>query len=106
MNKLQLDALARHAQRCHAAWEHRFKSVAALDSWTAHVRDVADMADITIADPEQAAQIVGVTLVIDAVSVQMMREPAFRWHPQHRDSASLPAQLTSALLYPYIEGGR
>lgn len=106
MNAQQLDAIALHARRCRAAWEHRFAHVGALDSWEALVRDRADLVDLTLADPDHAAQLVGATMVVDSLSVSMMQDPGIIWSPQARDVASLPLQLTAALCAPWLEVGR
>lgn len=106
MNAQQLDAIALHARRCRAAWEHRFAHVGALDSWEALVRDRADLVEIEVTDTEQVARLVGATMVVDGVSVAMMQDPGIIWTPQARDVASLPLQLTAALVAPWLEVGR
>lgn len=102
MTPAQVDAVIRHAQRCRTAWESRFTSVAAVDSWAAGLRDVADMVDLTLGDPADAATLVGTTLVVDAMSVEMLRDPGIVWTPVHHDVAVMPLRLTAALAAPYL----
>lgn len=113
MRALDLDTMVDHARRCDAAWSHRFASVGYRDMWQAFVRTHADLAGITVGDRDQAAMVVAASLLVDSVSVQLadprvQQDPARRvatWSLGHRDGAAIPAQLTNALLLPYLEGG-
>lgn len=105
MTPTEIEPLLRHALACRERWEPRFANVGAVDGWGAYLRDAADLAGWPLAERTNAAGLVLATLLIDTVSVGLMRQHPDRWTPAKRDTATVPLQITAALTAPYLEGG-